>query len=91
MMANAKDTVLDIKNSKKFTVYGKEYTVQRLPVREALELRERWQGSEVTMFEMVLEHFVVTPRVSLDDFEDVITVEELVQKILTYQYGSKGK
>lgn len=83
--------VKELKNMKKFNVDGVEYTVQKLPVRPALELREQWQESDVKMYEMVLEHFVVDPKVKLDDFEDIVTVEELVAEVLNYQYKSKGK
>lgn len=82
---------IKLKNSKKVKVDGTEYTIQRLPVREAIELRSQWQESELVMFEMILEHFVIEPRVSLDDFEDVITVEKLASEVLDYQYKSKGK
>ena len=72
----------DLKNVKKVVIDGEEYTLQKLPVRQALELRDQWQVDgdvdNVKMFDMVLEHFVVHPKVTLDDFEDVATVEELV-------------
>ena len=80
-----------LKNTKIITVDGVEYTVQRLPVRPALELRAEWQDSDVKMYEMVLEYFIVNPKVKLDDFEDIITVEEIVGEVLKYQYRSKGK
>ena len=80
-----------LKNTRNFTVDGVEYTMQRLPVRPALELRAEWQDSDITMYEMVLEHFVVNPKVKLDDFEDIVTVEEIVGEVLKYQYRSKGK
>lgn len=80
-----------LKNTKVVKVDGVDYTIQRLPVREALELRESWQDSEITMYETVLEHFVIQPKLELDDFEDVITVESLVQEVLMYQYRTKGK
>ncbi|WP_132995837.1 hypothetical protein [Sporanaerobacter acetigenes] len=87
--------IKDLKNVKKVTVDGEEYTLQKLPVRQALELREQWQTDgmvdEVKMFDLVLEHFVVNPKKTLDDFEDVVVVEELVGEALKYQYRTKGK
>lgn len=87
--------IKNLKNSKKITIEGTEYTFQKLPVRQALELREQWQPSgvvdEVKMFELVLEHIVVHPKKDLDDFEDVVEVEELVSQALNYQYRTKGK
>ena len=60
-----------------------------------MELREQWQTDgmvdEVKMFDLVLEHFVVNPKKTLDDFEDVVVVEELVGEALKYQYRTKGK
>ena len=85
----------DLKNIKKVVIDGEEYTLQKLPVRQALELRDQWQVDgvvdNVKMFDMVLEHFVVHPKKTLDDFEDVATVEELVGEALEYQYIEKGK
>ena len=85
----------DLKNVKKVVIDGEEYTLQKLPVRQALELRDQWQVDgvvdNVKMFDMVLEHFVVHPKKTLDDFEDVATVEELVGEALEYQYIEKGK
>lgn len=85
------DKLKDLKNAKKITVDGTEYTVQKLPVRQALELRNQWQDSELKMYDMVLEHFVVHPKVTIDDFEDVATIDELVGAVLQYVYHSKGK
>ena len=86
--------IKELKNMKKITVDGVDYTVQKLPVRQALELREQWQEDgvvdEVKMFDLVLEHFVVNPKKTLDDFDDVVTVEELVSEVLKYQYRTKG-
>jgi len=94
-MAEEKKDIKNLKNIKKVTVDGIEYTLQKLPVRQALELRDQWQVDgvvdNVKMFDMVLEHFVVHPKKTLDDFEDVATVEELVGEALKYQYIEKGK
>ena len=32
----------DLKNVKKVVIDGEEYTLQKLPVRQALELRDQW-------------------------------------------------
>lgn len=86
--------IKELKNLKKINVDGVDYSVQRLPVRQALELREQWQEDgvvdEVKMFDLVLEHFVVNPKKTLDDFDDVVTVEQLVSEVLKYQYRTKG-
>lgn len=81
----------EIKNSKRVTVDGVEYLIQRLPNRAALELRESWGQDKVKMIDSVLEHFIVSPKVELEDFADIVTVETLVAEALKYQYIEKGK
>jgi len=85
----------DLKNVKKVVIDGEEYTLQKLPVRQALELRSQWhvngEVDEIKMYELLLEHIVVHPKKTLDDFEDIVTLEELGQAALTYQYRTKGK
>ena len=85
----------DLKNVKKVVIDGEEYTLQKLPVRQALELRNQWhvngEVDEIKMYELLLEHIVVHPKKTLDDFEDIVTLEELGQEALTYQYRTRGK
>ena len=85
----------DLKNVKKVVIDGEEYTLQKLPVRQALELRNQWHTNgevdEIKMYELLLEHIVVNPKKTLDDFEDIVTLEELGQAALSYQYRTKGK
>lgn len=94
-MTEKKKEIQNLKNIFKFTVDGVEYTQQKLPPRQALELREQWhingQPNEVKMFDMVLEHMIIHPKVTLDDFEDVIVVEKVVGEALKNQYRTKGK
>lgn len=82
-------------NAKKITVDGTEYTLQKLPPRQALEIREQWHvdgiPNEIKMFDLILEHIVVKPKVTIDDFEDIVVVEELVKEAMQYQYRTKGK
>lgn len=85
-----------LQNMKKVKVDGVEYSLQKLPIRPALELREQWQSNgeihEPTMFDLVLEHIVVAPKVTMEDFgDDVVVLEELVSEALNYQYKTKGK
>lgn len=85
-----------LENMKKVKVDGVEYSLQKLPIRQALELREKWQADgtihEPTMYDLVLEHIVVNPKVIMEDFgEEVIVLEELIGKALNYQYKTKGK
>lgn len=94
-MTNKIDVDKVLMNAKTVTVDGIDYTLQKLPPRQALELREQWHidgtPNELLMFEKILEHIVVRPVTNLDDFEDIVVVEELVTKAMQYQYKTKGK
>lgn len=82
-------------NAKTVNIHGVDYVFQKLPPRQALEVREQWHvdgvPSEIKMFELILEHIVVKPKVTLDDFEDLVVVEDLVKEAMQYQYKTKGK
>lgn len=81
--------------TKKVTVNDVEYTLQKLPVREALKLRDSWLENGVVnqekMYDKLLEHIVVMPKVKLDDFDDLETVEALGMECVNFVYGSKTK
>lgn len=70
-----------------------EYILQKLPARKALELRREWTKSgtidEITMFEKMLEHIIVKPRKTIDDFEDISELTYLCNQAIVYQYGGK--
>lgn len=81
---------------KKVTVNGVEYTLQKMPVREALKLRQRWGSKEtgsgiddIKMAELCLENIVVMPKVKIDDFENVGDLEELIIECVNFQYVGK--
>lgn len=81
---------------KKVTVEGVEYTLQKLPVRQALELRQKWTlpnglTDDVKMADECLKHIVVTPKVTLDDFEEINELEMLVAECVVFQYLEKQK
>lgn len=90
-----KDISKVLLNTKKITVEGTEYTLQKMKPRQALEVRNQWQEggvpNEIKMFDLVLEHIVISPQVTLDDFEELTEVEEVVRLAMEYQYVSKGK
>ena len=70
-----------------------KYTMQKLPVRDGLELRKRShvEGSldESTFYEELLEHIVVKPKQGLDDFDDIGHLEKLMLEVIEFQYQSK--
>lgn len=92
-MADKKELVASLKYAKTVTVDGVEYTLQKLPVRPALEIRQRCTEdgvlNDIKMYEAMLESVVVSPKLKLDDFEDVGVLEELMKEVFKYQY--KGK
>lgn len=81
---------------KKVTVNGVEYTLQKMPVREALKLRQRWGSKETAsgiddekMADLCLENIVVMPKVKIDDFENVEDLAELIKECIDFQYVGK--
>lgn len=81
---------------KKVTVNGVEYTLQKMPVREALKLRQRWSSKDtpsgvddIKMAELCLENIVVMPKLKLDEFEDIPALEELIVECINFQYLGK--
>lgn len=81
---------------KKVTVNGVEYTLQKMPVREALRLRQRWGSKETAsgiddekMADLCLENIVVMPKVKMDDFENVEDLAELIKECIDFQYVGK--
>ena len=79
---------------KTVTVDGVEYTLQKMPVRPAIKMRQEWQMGaglidDEKMYELVLKNIVVEPKVNLDDFTSIHILEELVKKAMEFQYLGK--
>ena len=76
-------------NTKIVKVDGTEYTLQKLAPREFYLMKERCttngQLNDLKMYDELFEHVIVNPKVTLDDFEDVETVEGLMKEALTFQ------
>lgn len=89
-MTEKKET---FKMARTVTVDGITYNLQKLPVREGLELRKRSRMGgdidDIKFYEEILEHIVVDPKKSLDDFEDIGHLERLMEKVVEYQYQGK--
>lgn len=81
--------------TKNVKVSEQEYTLQKLPVMEALKLRERCrkQGDldTIRFYTELLEHVVISPKTTIDSFEDTMDLEDLMKEVISYQYGRKGK
>ena len=70
----------------------KKVTLQNIPAREALALRKRCKDGkdidEVKFYEELLEHVVVTPKLTIDDFDyDIGSLEELMTEVIKFVYG----
>lgn len=81
---------------KKVEVEGVEYTLQKMPIREALKLRQRWSSKEtasgvddIKMAELCLENIVVMPKMKLDDFDSIDALEKLIVECINFQYLGK--
>lgn len=72
---------------------GKKYIVQLLPVRQAMELRQRWQDSNgmviaTKMHDLVLKNLIVHPSgLTVDSFRKPAEVEEITGWAINFQYG----
>lgn len=81
------------KFTKTVDVDGIKYNLQKLPVRQGLELRKRSRTGgdidDIKFYEEILEHIVVEPKMELDDFEDIGHLEKLMEKVVEYQYQGK--
>lgn len=90
---NNVNNIKNLKYAKTVKVKDTEYTLQQLPVRAALELRQRVRDGgdvdDIRFYEELLEHVVVQPKKSLDDFTDVGELEELMKLVIEYQYQGK--
>lgn len=81
---------------KKVTVGGVEYTLQKMPVREALRLRQRWGSKETAsgiddekIADLCLENIVVMPKVKIENFDNVEDLAELIKECIDFQYLGK--
>lgn len=79
---------------KTVTVANKEYVLQKLPTRKALEIKQKWldangQIIELEMYDQVLEHIVVNPKKTVDDFDDISELNKLGTQAVNFQFGGK--
>ncbi len=81
------------KNREEITVRGKDYTIQKLPTKQALDLRTKWikvDWDDLVVAEDILKYWVVSPeKLSVNDFDVIPELMDLVAIVITYQYGEK--
>lgn len=83
--------------TKEIKINETEYTLQKLPVKQAFDLREQWLNqyggvNQPKMYELVLENIVVKPKKKIEDFEEMWELDEVVTTAIDFQYGkNQGK
>ena len=78
------------------TINGVEYTFKKIPPREWARLRDRCKNRQGIVLEEklmveILEHVVANPRVTLDDFDDWATAEEVVNSATLFCLGRSAE
>lgn len=86
---------MDIKQ-KTVTIDGTDYTLQKIPPRQWLRLRQRTKDKngnpiDENLYDEILEHIVVAPKMKIDDFEELETLEEVVKAAITFQCKREEK
>lgn len=79
---------------KTITVGENEYVLQKLPTRKALEIKQKWldangQIIEIIFYDEILEHIVVNPKKTVDDFDDISELQILGAEASNFQFGGK--
>lgn len=84
--------VIDI-GHKEVQVRDKTYKLQRLPTKQALELRTNWiknDWDDLLVGEEVLKYWVIEPaKLTINDFPIIPELMELVAVVISFQYGEK--
>ena len=74
-------------------IFGTEYTFQKITAREWIRLKKRCTKNgnfdEEKFIDEVLEHIVVEPKKTLDDFENYAELEEVVAEAVNFQSGKQ--
>lgn len=75
-------------------INGVEYTFQKMPPRQWARLLDRCTNRhgvalQEKLLSEVLEHIVVDPKVTLDDFEDWEVVQDVVSAAASFQRGKE--
>ncbi|ABR46657.1 hypothetical protein Amet_4352 [Alkaliphilus metalliredigens QYMF] len=80
----------------KITVEGVEYIFQKVTPREWLKIRERSKNkygnsSQELLYTEVFEHVIISPKVGIDDFEEIETLEEVITAAINFQCKRQRK
>jgi hypothetical protein len=81
--------------TKVIKVFGTEYTLQKVAVREWLKMRKRCKVEgeldDELFYDEILNHIVVNPKKSIDDFESTEELEEVMKEAITFQHKHEDK
>lgn len=75
---------------KTVNVFGQDYVLQKIMPREWIKLRRRCKDSKGELddekfYSEILQHIVVNPKMTIDDFEEIEDLEEVVKEAITFQ------
>ena len=73
------------------TIDGVEYTFQKVPVRPAMKMRQKWLRGDgaidiEVMCDEVFKHIVVNPKITLDEFTSVVRAQNVAVAAANFQY-----
>ena len=73
----------------KVNVSGKEYSIQKVSPREFYRMKERakvnGELSDEKFYDEVFENMIVSPKCTMDDFEEIEDIEKLMKEALQFQ------
>jgi hypothetical protein len=75
---------------KKIIIDDVEYTLQKVMPLEWLRIRERCKNKhglpiDENLYREILEHIVIAPKKTINDFDEVEVLEELMKEAITFQ------
>ena len=79
---------------KKVNIFDTEYTFQKVKPRAWLQIRQRTKDKhgmpiEEKLYSEILEHIVIVPKKTIDDFEEIEELEEVMKEAIRFQCHRK--